>query len=542
MPKFHSKKTVLKKITIPLLNPRWTFGLILVFLIGCGALLRFSDLSAPLLDFHPTRQLFGAIKARGIYYQSLKMTTPEDASRKDLAVRQYEGEAIIEPPIMEQVSATLYATFGEQTAIPRAISASFWMLGGLFLFLLSKNLTGSLPAATCALAFYLLTPYSISASRAFQPDPLMVLLLLIFWWSIENWSRHEAIAFGRTPYAPTGQNTVKKSGSLWVWAVIAGISGGLAIFVKFPAVFFVIGAALGAIFGQIGLLKSLKLPRTWVIIVLGILPPVTWLLYGTFMGGFLGQQFSARFYPEMWISPFFYLRWFLKLENVTSIIWIALALLGWLQFSSKPAKIFLAGLWSAYIIFGLTFAHHISSHDYYSVPFLPIAALGLAQLSVVTFVPVFGIRSSQPVKHDRPGLKGSFQLVALIILLSTILLISIDQYIQRRTNDYRPQAALWAQIGNAIGHQPGVLALTTDYGYPLAYYGWQNSTPWPASVDISNYKNTFSRLAANKDYFLITDFDEYERQAELQQQLKTHYPILAQARGYIVFDLAHPLK
>ncbi len=527
----------MKKITILLLNPRWTFGLILVFLIGCGAFLRFSDLSAPLLDFHPTRQLFGAIKARGIYYQSLKMTTPEDVSRKDLAVRQYEGEAIIEPPLMEQVSATLYATFGEQTAIPRAISASFWMLGGFFLFLLSKNLSGSLPAAACALAFYLLTPYSISASRAFQPDPLMVLLLLIFWWSIENWSRHEAIA------ATTAAQPAVKKDSAWVWAVIAGISGGLAIFVKFPAVFFVIGAALGAIIGQIGLFKSLRLPKTWVIILLGILPPVAWLLYGTFLGGFLGQQFGARFYPEMWISPSFYLRWFLKLENVTSIIWIALALLGWLLFSSKPVKIFLGGLWSAYIIFGLTFSHHISSHDYYSLPFLPMAALGLAQLSVV-ILPVFGISSSHPVKHGRPGLKSSFQLVGLTILLSTILLVSIDQYIQRRTNDYRPQAALWAQIGSAIGHQPGVLALTTDYGYPLAYYGWQNSTPWPASVDIDNtlHENTFSRLAANKDYFLITDFDEYERQPELQQQLNTHYPILAQARGYIVFDLAHPLK
>ena len=273
-----------------------------------------------MLDFHSTRQLFGAIKARGIYYQTLP---DAPAWQKSLAVRQYEGEATIEPPIMAHLAAYLYQYFGEQTAIPRAVSASFWLLGGWFLFLLAKNLGGSRPAAAAGLAFYLLLPYAVSASRAFQPDPLMLLLLLVFWWSMENWGRHLS----------------------WKWALIAGLSGGLAIFVKFPVVFFVIGSALGVILGHVGLLKSLKLPQTWGILLLGILPPAAYLYYGTVMHGFLGQQFGDRFYPEMWATAYFYLRWFLKVENIASILWIALALLGWLVFSSKPAKLFLAGLW-----------------------------------------------------------------------------------------------------------------------------------------------------------------------------------------------------
>ena len=110
--------------------------------------------------------------------------------------------------------------------------------------------------------------------------------MLIFWWSMENWGRHVS----------------------WKWAVIAAISGGLAIFIKFPAAFFVVGAALGVIIARIGLLNSLKKAQTWGIALLGILPPAAYLYYGTFMRGFLGQQFGDRFYPEMWISPFFYLR------------------------------------------------------------------------------------------------------------------------------------------------------------------------------------------------------------------------------------------
>lgn len=509
-------EAILKQPPRNVFNTSWVFGLLLAFLLGCGIFLRYSDLSAPLLDFHPTRQLFGAIKARGIYYQSLP---DAPAWQKDLAVRQYAGEATIEPPLMEHLAAVLYQSFGEQTALPRAVSASFWLLGGLFLFLLSKNLTGSAPAAAFGLAFYLLLPYGVTASRAFQPDPLMILLVLIFWWSMENWGRHLS----------------------WNWAIIAGISGGLAVFVKFPAAFFIIGAALGIILAHVGLSKSLKLSQTWLIVLIGILPPGAYLYYGTFMNGFLGQQFGGRFYPEMWFNPFFYLRWFLKLDIVASVPWLALALLGCLVFSSKPVKIFLASLWVAYFIFGMTFAHHISSHDYYSLPIIPIAALCLSQLALGA-KPLFEEIPLPGQDADKPRFSGSKNIIILIILLSSMLLISVDQYLKQRANDYRPQAGYWTQVGSAIGHQPGVLALTTDYGYPLAYYGWQNSTPWPAAVDIQDFNETFDRMAAKKDYFLVTDFDEYDRQPELQKRLNGNYPLLIQNRTFIVFDLAHPKK
>jgi hypothetical protein len=488
-----------------LFSAKWTFIIILAFCFGLGAFLRFSDLSAPLLDFHPTRQLFSAIKARGLYYQTLPNAP---AWQKDLAFRQYSGEATIEPPILEHIAAAFYIRFGEQTAFPRAVSATFWLIAASFLFLLSKNLTNSSPAALFSLAFFLFLPYAVTASRAFQPDPLMVLLIIVFWWSIESWGRNPS----------------------WKWTLTSGLSGGLAIFVKFPAAFFIIGGALGAIFAYLGLLKALKLPQTWVMVILGIFPSAVYLYYGLYLDGFLGQQFGSRFYPEMWASPFFYLRWFLKLENVANLLWISLALLGWLVFGSKPIKTFLAGLWIAYIIYGLTFTHHISSHDYYSLPFVPIVALSLAPLAA-EFLPVFS-KKLQPSRF--------FQLITFSLLLITISLFSVDQYLTQRNNDYRPQAVFWAEIGNTIGHQPGAIALTTDYGYPLAYYGWQNTDTWPASVNIDNFDETFNRLTGNKTYFLITDFNEYDRQPELKKRLNENYPVLAQEKGYIVFDLYHP--
>jgi hypothetical protein len=104
-----------------LFTTTWTPVIFLAFLLACGAFLRYSDLSSPLLEFHPTRQLFGAIKARGIYYQSLKdipapsagfnpeapLGTVTTAWQRDMAVRQYSGEATIEPPLVENLAAGL---------------------------------------------------------------------------------------------------------------------------------------------------------------------------------------------------------------------------------------------------------------------------------------------------------------------------------------------------------------------------------------------------------------------------------------------------
>jgi hypothetical protein len=480
--------------------------LLLALLFGLGAFLRFADLSQPLLDFHPTRQLFSAVKARGMYYQTLP---DAPAWQKDLAYRQWQGEATIEPLIVENIALFFYIRFGqENTAYPRAVSAAFWLIAAAFLFLLSKNITNSYPAAFFSLAFFLLLPYAVTASRSFQPDPLMVMLMIIFWWAMERSAKSPGFA----------------------WAFLAGLSGGLAIFVKLTAVFFIAAGALGAILAHSSFPQAIKNPKTWLIAGLCILPPAAYLYYGLYVKHFLAGQFDGRFFPSDWVDPYFYLRWFLRVDIVINVPWIALAVLGLLVFTSKTAKIFLSALWGGYILYGLIFPHHIATHDYYSLPLIPIVALCLAPLLADIFQKI--------IERIRPS--GSLRLLTIFLLFFTLLSLTIEQYLARRTTDYNSQAAFWAEVGDAIGHQPGVVAITTDYAYPLAYYGWQNADPWPASVDIRNLDDTWTRWAANKSYFLITDFDEFDRQPELQKRLYDNYPILAQGRGYAVFDLLHP--
>jgi len=478
------------------------FFLLLTLILAAGAFLRFSNLDQPLLDFHPTRQIFSAIKARGMYYQTI---TNAPAWQKDISYRQWQGEATIEPPLVENIAVFFYTRLGqENTAYPRAVSASFWLIAAVFIFLLAQNLTNSRAAAAFSTAFFLLIPYAIPASRAFQPDPLMVMLITISWWSLETWGRKNA----------------------WRWAILAGLSGGLAIFVKLPAVFFIASGAIGVILAYSNLVSAVKNLKTWLVALLCILPPAAYLYYGLYVAGFLGQQFGGRFFPDFWFDPYFYLRWLLKADAVIGVFWLFLELIGWLVFAAKPAKTFLAAIWSGYILYGLVFPHHIASHDYYSLPLIPLAALCLAPLAADLLPRIWKAATSHFAR-------------IILLLLSFIFLFAYTTitYLEIRQADTHPVAQTYAKIGEILQHQPGIIALTEDYGYPLAYYGWQNVSLWYAADD---FEQTFGEQTFEKAYFLVTDFVELARQPELAQKL-AGYQVFAQTREYTIYDLKAPL-
>ena len=43
-------------------------------------------------------------------------------------------------------------------------------------------------------------------------------------------------------------------------------------------------------------------------------------------------------------------------------------------------------------------------------------------------------------------------------------------------------------------------------------------------------------------YFLVTDFDEFNRQPELKERLFSLYPVSAEGDGYLIFDLKNPVQ
>lgn len=490
--------------------------IVLVLLFSLGLVIRLYDITDLPLDFHPTRQLFSALKARGMYYQQLDGVP--DWQRR-MAIQQWKLKVTVEPEVLERLVAFTYRFTGEQLWISRVYSSLSWLVGGIFLYLLAKSLI-SIDGAMIAAAFYLFLPYAVTASRSFQPDPLMVMLVLLFWWSIFHWRNRPS----------------------WGWTVLAGISGGLAIFIKLTAFFFVTGGAMGALLGSYKLKDLVRNPRVWGLIALGVLPGAIYVVYGIFVSGFLTKQFGGRFFPALLIDPLFYLGWVNTLTSMMGLLILFLGGIGLFFVRSKGSRIFILSLWGAYVVYGLFFDYHISSHDYYSLPLISIVGLSLAPLADLVIIHLRQVTINNLTAR----------LAVKVIMLGALFVLIWNIRNDMKTTDYRPEAARWSGIGALLGHQAPVIALTEDYGSRLEYWGWQNSSIWPTYADLQyhaelrgakqDFENMFEKQALDQAYFLVTKMDELDYQPFLKERLYTGFSIYAQGDGHIIFDLNRPLS
>ena len=146
-------------------------------LLGIGV--RLIDLSDPPLDFAATRQLHSLVLARGYYYaMDVPSTQALPAEQRAFGIKAANNEAFDEPPILEHITAYVYAMAGKENfEIPRVMVSLLWVIGGIPLFLLMRKIS-STNGAVFAMAFYELLPFGVIASRSFQPDPVMVTLTL----------------------------------------------------------------------------------------------------------------------------------------------------------------------------------------------------------------------------------------------------------------------------------------------------------------------------------------------------------------------------
>jgi hypothetical protein len=485
--------------------------LALIFLFAIALTIRLYDLTDLPLDFHPTRQLLSVIKARGLYYE----TQPDGISTAQLesGIRLAQLKAGVEPVVFERLVAFTYRFTGEKIWIARIYSSLFWLIGGLFLFLLVQELV-SFDGALLATAYYLFFPYAVIASRSFQPDPLMTALIIIFCWMFLRWTRSLR----------------------WSYALLSGLVGGFAIFIKFSAAFFIIGTALGLVFSRYTFRELLKNTQVWILALLGAIPALAYLVYGIFIHGGLAGQFEGRFFPALLIDPLNYLQWANEVNLAVGGLLIMLGLLSFFVVKEKQMQGLMIGLWISYFLYGSFFDYHVATHDYYHLPFIPIVALSLGPLA------------GWAAAHWAETTKGVGRGVVVIILLYGLFSVVWGVRNQLKAVDYRPEAAMWAEIGQELDSQKGAIALTQDYGSRLEYWGGRSVTIWPSASDLnysklrsgSLFDKLFENYSGKKAYFLVTDFDELKRQPGLQAKLLS-YPIYAQGDGYIIYNLQQPL-
>jgi hypothetical protein len=494
----------------PLFTRRWQWGVVLaLFILGLG--IRLSDLTDPPLDFHPTRQLRSAIIARGMYYRDLPSAP---AWQRERAAEQLAGHALIEPPLFEKIVALTYRLIGKEVIwVARIYASLFWLMGGLALYLLARDMA-SPDGAILALAFYLFLPFGIFSSRSFQPDPPMVMMILWALWAIYHWDR-----------APG-----------WKAAVLAGLLAGLALFVKAVALFPVLAAFGALVLCSKGFKVAVRDRQVWLIGGLAILPMIAYHFYGVYGLGTLESQFEGRFFPQMWLDPAFYVRWFGSMTNLLGFGTILAALLGVLLFATARQRAFTLGLWAGYVIFGLTFPYHIITHTYYQLPLVPIVALSLASLGALAFGRLATL--APPILP---------RLVVFAVLSLGVFAKVWDVHLDLAQEDYRHEPAYWQELADTLGREAIVVGLTHDYGNRLAYYGWITPKVWlpihhneyrelrgGSPLDVQKW---FAEKTGDADYFLVTLLNQLNKEPDLKEILYQNYAIYAEGEGYIIFDL-----
>lgn len=489
--------------------------IVLIILYGLGFAIRMVDLTDPPLDFHPTRQLRSAIIARSMYYRSLP---EEDSWQRQAAINQYSGEGIIEPLVMETIVANTYKVIGSDAVwIARIYSSMFWIVGGIGLYLLTSAMT-SPDGGVLATAYYLFIPFGIIASRSFQPDPLMVMLIILALWALYYWYRKPS----------------------WKTAVMAGVLAGMALFVKAVALFPILFAMAAFILFAKGIRKAIKDPQIWLIAGLSLLPLILYMLYGIFFGS-MESQFLGRFFPEFWRDLSFYFNWEDIATGIAGYGAVFAALLGAFLFRTAGLRAFGLGLWIGYFVFGMVFPYHFTTHSYYHLPLIPIVAISLAPIGALIFKPLGNLKPEILIR-----------IVVFGILLSAIAIKTWDVRLDLAREDYRHEPAHWANIGEIIDHNPAVVGLVHDYGNRLAYFGWVTPKIWPPlgqqnlrelqgkpAIEVQEW---FNKRAGNKDFFLVTMKNQFEKQPELKKLLYDNFPVYAEGDGYLIFDLRNPLE
>ncbi len=498
--------------TPPPQSRNWFISFIILFALG--GFLRLLDITDPPLDFHPSRQLRNSLVARDIYYSILPSATDE---QRDLAASFARSVGKYEPPVIESIVAYTWLITGENIAVARVWLTLFWLAAGVALFDLMRR-AASPWAALIALAYYLVLPFSVQASRSFQPDPLMTSAFVIGIYFLYRWSEDASPL-------PAGEGPGVRA---WRWAILAGIFLGLATFVKIVIAFFAGSAAIAMVLFTLKR-DFWKSKQVWMMAALMVIPALVFYVI-------LNQSRSTEYFFSWTValinlitSADFYTKWLAFLGTIFGLTITFLSIAGAL-IAPPRMRWLLVSLWIGYLLYGLTLPFQMYTHSYYHIQLIPIIALGLA----VVLNPLVESVSTQG------GVRG-VGFVALIVAV-----IGYQAYVARSVliaEDFHHEPAFWSEVGEAIPSDGNMIALTQDYGYRLMLYGWRRVSLWPLATGLSEARNPdknnaeqFAELTDGMDYFLVTAFGQLDKQPDLKKILE-HYPIAAQGDGFVLYDL-----
>ncbi|MCA9894645.1 MAG: glycosyltransferase family 39 protein [Anaerolineae bacterium] len=502
---------------------RWLI-LIVLFVTALG--IRMVDSAMTPYFRFDTREYYSAVIAKGNYYELID--APEPA--RSAVILNRDRQPVNEPPVMEFLVAHLWALLGDNNlAVATLLSSIFWLIGGWFVYQIAM-LIGSSDGAIFALAIYLFVPVGIIQSNNFQPDPLMIMMVLA-----------SIFTFLRYAQSPTTSRLVQ-----------AGILTGLTILLKLQASFLLAPVFLMLSVYRHGWRKTFLGWHSYLFAVLALAPVGLYLFYGFFITERFQENAGGRLLPNLLLTTTFWRGWLRLINYEVGFILLVGGLLGVLASKDRLRRYLLIGMWLGYIFLGLVFTYNMHTHRYYHLPLIPIVALSVAEgLAAYALY----IKSNAANRLARMAIYG---LVALSISLSIILVIGSHDN-EPETLDYEAEVQAAIEIGQMLDHDQNTIILGHAYALPMLYHSELSGATWLPSVEVAAWHlsgrsipdDTPEHLAQrifeesgidDPSYFIVTDMHEWEHQVGLREYLTTHHPIVAETDLYIIFDLRSQLS
>ena len=335
-------------------SPRWLPWVLALVCLGP----RLPGLTSPLLEEgHAWRQSVTAMIARNYARHGYCLFWPEIDTPPHEGPLDTPGYTNSEFPLYPYAVALLYGLFGIHDWLGRLLSALCATAATVVLYRLLLRTSGAW-AATVGAMFWALNPVSIFFGRAFLPEPLLVLLIVLTFERLSLWFE-------------TGRRRA------WATALVAAT---LATMVKQPALHIVLALALA---WRLAPAADRRRVPGWL---LPVLPTVACLLWYNVWAKWLGEHYVGHFAvgggsglinPGLWLSGAvnFYPRFAVAtIVLIGSVTGLPIALLG----LGKPQRPFdwvlLAWLAGAVAIVLVANGAAIT-HYYYLLPTIAAVAV-----------------------------------------------------------------------------------------------------------------------------------------------------------------------
>ena len=328
--------------------------LLISIILVLAFVIRLYKIARPIADWHSWRQADTAAVSRNFIKEGYNPFIPryDDMSSQANGLDNPQRYRFVEFPIYNTIIAAVWSVTGVNETYARLVPVFISLGSTLILYFLVKYFSGWQTAMLAAF-FFATIPYNVFYSSAILPGALMVLGILGLYLCFAKWMEDE---------------------KRLIWPVLSILFANIAILAWPIALFFMIPVVYLAFDKyQLAIFKKSNL---WIFLFFSLTPFIAWRIWMShFPEGIPNWQFLINEGNIRFKGAFF--RWLIAERMGKLILTVAGSFLFILGILKKPQKekLFYYSWLLSVVTYFTVFASGNIRHDYYQVPFIPIAVI-----------------------------------------------------------------------------------------------------------------------------------------------------------------------